>query len=59
MNKLFGTSIILLFIILVVSPLACYQITKIHTKSLLYDNVDYIPYSQVALLLGTTPQTRL
>lgn len=58
MRKLFRTIIILFIITLVVIPLACYQITKTHAKDLIYDNVEEIPYNKVALLLGTTPQTR-
>lgn len=58
MRKFFGANIILLLMILVVTPLACYQITKNHAKGLLYDCVESIPHNQVALLLGTTPQTR-
>lgn len=58
MKKLIVWSIILSSLILVAIPLTCYQITKTHAKELLYDNIESIPYNQVALLLGTTPQTR-
>ena len=51
--------VIAIFLIAVSLLVVCNTVIVNNAKGKLYSNVDSIPRSEVGLLLGTTPQTRI
>lgn len=57
--KIGACIIALIAVACLVLMLVCDQLVVSSAKGKIYDNVEDIPYREVGLLLGTTPQTRI
>ena len=57
--KIIIKSLAIAFVAVLLLVLGCYFLVDSNAKGKVYDDVESIPYREVGLLLGTTPQTRI
>ena len=57
--KIIIKSLAIAFLTVLLLVLGCYFLVDSNAKGKVYDDVESIPYREVGLLLGTTPQTRI